>query len=238
MNERPLHGRRWTVALTLASLAACTGGDTGEGGGGGEQASAGDQQTGRIALLLPERTTMNKTAPELFRVKFETSKGDFVVEVRRDWAPNGADRFYYLATNGFYDDIRFFRVMDGFMAQFGLSGDPKLNGVWRTQTIPDDPVTQTNDRGYITYAMAGPNSRTTQAFINYRDNSSLDGQGFAPFGVVAEGMDVIDALHAGYGDGAPRGNGPSQGKIRAEGNAYLDREFPELDRVTKASLLP
>ncbi|MBI3326626.1 MAG: peptidylprolyl isomerase [Nitrospinae bacterium] len=180
---------------------------------------------------------MNQPVPAAFKAKFETSKGDFLVEVHRDWAPHGADRFYNLVKNGFYDDVRFFRVISGFMAQFGISGDPKASAIWREERIPDDPVKQSNTRGFITFAMAGPNTRTSQLFINYGDNSRLDGQGFPPFGQVIEGMDVVDQLYAEYGEGAPNGRGPSQARIQQEGNAYLTSQFPKLDSIKKATIL-
>jgi len=180
---------------------------------------------------------MTDPAPQTFRVNFETTQGTFVIQVNRDWSPHGADRFHFLVKNGFYDDVRFFRVVKGFMVQFGMSGDPKLNGVWKRQPIPDDPVKQGNARGFVSFAMAGPNSRTTQVFINYVDNSKvLDGQGFAAFGQVVEGMDVVDKLNGEYGDGPPRGRGPEQYKIINEGNAYLMREFPQMDYVKKATI--
>jgi peptidyl-prolyl cis-trans isomerase A (cyclophilin A) len=180
---------------------------------------------------------MNQTAPATFTTKFETSKGDFIVEVQRDWAPNGVDRFYSLVQNGFYDNARFFRVISGFMAQFGISGDPKVSAVWREQRIQDDPVKQSNKRGFITYAMAGPNTRTTQLFINYGDNSRLDQMGFAPFGRVTEGMQVVDQLFADYGEGAPQGRGPNQGRIQAEGNDYLMKDFAKLDYIKRATII-
>lgn len=180
---------------------------------------------------------MNETAPDIFQTRFETSKGDFVIEVHRDWAPRGADRFYNLVRNGFYDDVRFFRVIEGFMVQFGISGDPRTGAVWREQAISDDPVVESNRRGYVTYAMGGPNTRTTQVFINFADNTRLDGAGFAPFGEVVEGMDVVDQLYSGYGEGAPSGAGPAQPRIQAEGNEYLDRDFPNMDRVVRASIV-
>ena len=155
---------------------------------------------------------MTKTAPAKFKAKFETSKGDFVIEVHRDWAPLGADRFYDLVASGYFADVRFFRVLDGFMAQFGINGDPAINKAWSNATIPDDPVVQSNKRGFLSFAMRGPNTRTTQIFINYGDNSMLDGQGFSPFAKVVEGMDVVDKLHADYGEGAPQGMGPDQGR--------------------------
>jgi peptidyl-prolyl cis-trans isomerase A (cyclophilin A) len=188
-------------------------------------------------LFNPRSEAMNQTAPATFKAKFETSKGDFIVEVQRDWAPHGADRFYNLVKHGFYDEVRFFRVISGFMAQFGISGDPEVSAVWREQRIPDDPVKQSNKRGFITYATAGPNTRTTQLFINYGDNSRLDRMGFAPFGRVTEGMEVVDQLYAGYGEGAPQGKGPSQARIQAEGNAYLNKDFPQLDYIKRATIV-
>jgi cyclophilin family peptidyl-prolyl cis-trans isomerase len=185
-------------------------------------------------LLNPASEEMNKTAPDLFQAKFETSKGDFVIEVHRDWSPNGADRFYNLVGNGYYDGVRFFRVLDGFMAQFGISGDPEASAIWRQRAIPDDSARASNTRGYVTYAMGGPNTRTTQVFINYADNSRLDGQGFAPFGLVVEGMDVVDGFYSEYGEAAPSGRGPNQTRIQAEGNGYLETEFPLLDHVERA----
>lgn len=185
---------------------------------------------------LANPAALREKAPATFKARFETSKGAFVVDVHRDWAPNGADRFYNLVKNGFYDGARFFRVLDGFMAQFGINGDPKVSAVWREARIQDDPVRQSNRRGYITYAMAGPNTRTSQLFINFGDNSALDRQGFSPFGQVTSGMNVVDALYSGYGEGAPRGRGPDQGRVQMEGNAYLAKEFPRLDFVKKATI--
>jgi peptidyl-prolyl cis-trans isomerase A (cyclophilin A) len=187
---------------------------------------------------LADPAALTEKAPASYKVKFDTSKGAFVVQVNRDWAPNGADRFYNLVKNGFYDDTRFFRVISGFMVQFGINGDPKLSPAWRAARIPDDAVKQSNKRGNITFATSGPNSRTTQVFINFRDNAGLDGQGFAPFGQVVSGMDVVDKLHAGYGEGAPNGRGPEQGRVQGEGNAYLKKDFPQLDFIKKASIEP
>ena len=188
---------------------------------------------------LADPAALNVTAPDSYRARFTTSKGDFVIEVTRAWAPHGADRFYNLVANGFFDDCRFFRVVYGFMVQFGISGDPALNGVWREAKIPDDPVLQSNKRGYVTFATGGPNTRTTQVFINFADkNSSLDGQGFAPFGQVVEGMEVVNKLFSGYGEGAPKGHGPDQNRIQKEGNAYLTKSFPKLDFIKKASIEP
>jgi peptidyl-prolyl cis-trans isomerase A (cyclophilin A) len=188
-------------------------------------------------LLNPKSDAVNKRAPDVFKAKFETSKGDFVIEVHRDWSPHGADRFYNLVANGFYNECRFFRVLDRFMAQIGISGDPKVSTAWRGAPIPDDEVKKSNERGYVSYAMAGPNTRTTQFFINFGDNSGLDNQGFSPFGRVTEGMRVVDQLYSGYGEGAPSGRGPAQGKIHAEGKSYLKKDYPKLDYVIKAYVL-
>ncbi len=178
-------------------------------------------------------------APADFKVKFETTKGDFVVEVHRDWAPRGADRFYELVKAGFYDGDGFFRALKGFIVQFGLNPDPQVNSKWRTMTIPDDPVTKANTRGRITFATAGPATRTTQLFINLGNNSaSLDNQGFAPFGQVAEGgMDVVEKIYTGYGEGAPMGAGPDQSRVERQGNAYLKSDFPKLDYIKKVTVV-
>ena len=186
-------------------------------------------------LLDPPHAT--EQAPDRFRVRFETTKGPFVIEVTRAWAPRGADRFYNLVRVGYYDDVAFFRVIENFMVQFGIHGDPAVNAAWRQARIPDDPVTQSNKRGMVTYAMAGPDTRTTQLFINFRDNAGLDGQGFSPFGRVVEGLPVVDSLYSGYGEGAPSGGGPEQGRAQGEGNAYLKSRFPKLDFVKTARLV-
>lgn len=180
---------------------------------------------------------MNLEAPERFKVLFETTAGDFVVEVERSLAPLGADRFYNLVGAGYYDGVRFFRVVPGFVVQFGLSGDPEVAAAWRGARIEDDPVVASNTRGTLTYAMAGPGTRTVQVFLNLGDNARLDGQGFAPFGRVTGGMDAVDRIYGGYGDGAPRGQGPDQGRIGQEGEAYLAAEFPRLDQVIRARIL-
>lgn len=178
----------------------------------------------------------SEQAPATYKVKFETSKGNFTVEVHRAWAPKGADRFYNLVKSGFYDNVRFFRVLSGFMAQFGINGDPAVMAKWREAPISDDKVTQSNTRGMVTFATAGPNTRTTQMFINYADNSNLDAMGFAPIGKVVSGMDVVDKLYAGYGEGAPRGAGPDQSRMQMQGNAYLEKSFPKLDYIKKATI--
>jgi peptidyl-prolyl cis-trans isomerase A (cyclophilin A) len=180
----------------------------------------------------------NDGMPEAFRVRFETSRGDFVVEARPSWAPHGVDRFHELVSGGFFDGCRFFRVLDGFVAQFGISGDPITSAAWRRRTIPDDPVVESNQRGRVTFAMAGPGSRTTQLFINIGDNSGLDAMGFAPIGEVVAGMERVDELYAAYGEGAPRGGGPDQGRIQREGEAYLAREFPRLDVIRRTAVVP
>ena len=187
---------------------------------------------------LGNPSALKEQAPATYKANLDTSKGPVVIEVRREWAPNGADRFYNLVKNGFYDDARFFRVISGFMVQFGINADPKISAQWRVANIPDDPVKQSNKRGYITFATAGPNTRTTQVFINFGDNAALDRQGFAPFGQVTTGMNVVDMLYSGYGEGAPNGRGPNQGRVQNEGNAYLTKDFPSLDFVKKATIAP
>lgn len=185
---------------------------------------------------LSDPAALNAKAPAVYNAKFDTSKGAFVVEVHRDWAPRGADRFYNLVKNGFFDNARFFRVIEGFMVQFGINGDPNIASVWRNADIKDDPVKESNRRGTITFATAGPNTRTTQVFINFGDNAALDGQGFSPFGKVVSGMEVVDSLYSGYGEGAPHGNGPDQGRVQSQGNAYLEQDFPKLDFIKTATI--
>lgn len=185
---------------------------------------------------LPPDPATQERAPNVFRARFETSKGGFTIEVHRAWAPRGADRFHQLVKSGFFDNTRFFRVVTSFMVQFGVHGDPAVNKAWEALAIPDDSVTQSNRRGFVSYAMAGPGTRTTQVFINLVDNTNLDGMGFAPFGQVVDGMAVVDSLYADYGDGPPSGFGPDQMRIMAEGNAYLERHFPKLDFVRSARL--
>lgn len=189
-------------------------------------------QTNNIA----NPTALTEQAPANYKARFDTSKGVFVVEVRRDAAPNGADRFYNLVKSGYFDNVRFFRVVSGFMVQFGIHGDPKVSAKWRNANIQDDPVKVSNARSFVTFATSGPNSRTTQVFINFADNGALDGQGFSPFGKVISGMNVVDALYAAYGEGAPRGTGPDQGRLQLEGNAYLAKSFPKLDYIKKATI--
>jgi peptidyl-prolyl cis-trans isomerase A (cyclophilin A) len=196
--------------------------------GGGAKASgeAGERAAGASAA-----------APDSFRVRFATTAGTFTVEVHRTWAPRGADRFYELVRDGYYDGNRFFRVLPGFVAQFGISGDTAASARWRGRPIADDPVRKSNTRGTLAFAAAGPNTRTTQVFVNLTDNSRLDGMGFAPFGEVVDGMSTVDSLYAGYGEGAPRGQGPDQGRIQREGNRYLEDSFPKLDAIDSARIV-
>jgi peptidyl-prolyl cis-trans isomerase A (cyclophilin A) len=194
-----------------------------------------EQAANRKALMNP--AALKDQAPAAYKVKFDTSVGEFVVQVNRDWAPHGADRFFNLVKNGFYNDARFFRAIPNFMVQFGIHADPAVSAAWRNAQIPVDPVKQSNKRGFITYAMgASPSTRTTQVFINFRNNANLDGMGFAPFGEVVTGMDVVDKISTVYGEGAPRGKGPEQGRLQAEGNAYLLKNFPKLDYIKTATV--
>jgi peptidyl-prolyl cis-trans isomerase A (cyclophilin A) len=179
-------------------------------------------------------------APPQFKVILQTTKGDVTIDVTRDWSPRGADRFYSLVKDGFYDGARFFRVLRSprpFMAQFGINGDPKVTAKWADANIKDDPVTQHNTRGMISFATSGSNTRSTQVFINYSDNSRLDASGFSPFAVVSSGMEVVDQLYADYGEGPPNGPGPDQERIEKEGNSYLDNAFPKLDYIKTARIV-
>lgn len=181
------------------------------------------------ALRTPAK--LKETAPATFRAHFDTSVGPFVVEVTRAWAPRGADRFYNLVKYGYFDGARFFRVMANFMVQFGINGDPKLNAVWSEANIDDDPVVQSNKRGFVTFAKRNaPNSRSTQIFINFKDNSFLDKDAFAPFGQVVAGMEVVDKINAEHGQN------PDQGLIQTQGNAYLTKAFPTLDYIKSARI--
>lgn len=193
------------------------------------------------SMTAPDFTTPSKLtekAPDSFKARFDTTKGAITIQVTRSDAPNGADRFYNLVKSGYFKDIAFFRVIPGFMCQFGIHGDPKISAVWREASIQDDPVKASNVRGALTFATAGPNTRTTQLFINFGNNTMLDPQGFAPFGKVVEGMDIVDKINSEYGEGAPGGRGPNQGRIQAEGNVFLKKDFPNLDYIKAASILP
>ncbi len=188
-------------------------------------------------LLIPNLSCTHSKTPDVFRVDFETTQGSFVVEVQRDWSPLGADRFYNLVQQRLFDGDRFFRVLPKFVVQFGISGDPAVTKKWDAAKIDDDPVTQSNLRGYLSFATGGPLTRTTQIFINVADNARLDKVGFSPFGKVISGMDVVGRLYSDYGEGKPRGNGPDQKRIESEGNGYLEKEFPKLDYIQSARVV-
>ena len=227
MRGTVIRAGRAASALGLVFLLGCEG----DAGTGLDDAFV-IEGTPDLSNPLMTPAAFNETAPDMFRARFETSKGDFVIGVHRDWAPLGADRFYNLVKNGYYDDVRFFRVIEGFVAQFGMHGDPFINAVWSDDPIADDPVTQSNLRGFVTFARtSAPNSRTTQVFINFVDNLDLDILGFAPFGQVEERIDVVDQLFSGYGEG------PLQQNIRTRGNSYLTESFPNLDYVERASVV-
>jgi len=192
--------------------------------------------TGRRDLLLrPDAEYWNEPSPAEYRVSVETTKGTFVIAVTRALAPRGADRFYRLVRAGYFDDSRFFRVVPGFIAQFGIPGDPAISRVWKDRRMPDDSAHASNVRGMIAYAMTGPNTRTTQLFISLVDNSRIDAQGFAPIGRVVSGMEVVDQLYGGYGETAGGGmRAGRQDRMMNEGNQHLDRDFPKLDRILRA----
>jgi len=194
---------------------------------------AAEETQEKNPLLDPKDPAVNQTAPDVFKVKLVTSKGDVLLEVHRDWAPKGADRFYNLVNAGFYDECRFFRVIDNFMVQFGLNGDPSVSAAWKNAKLEDDSVNESNKRGYVSYAMAGKNTRTTQLFINYKDNSRLDGMGFSPFAKVIEGMDTVDMLYSSYGENPPE----VQGSIQSIGNSYLQEKYPKLDYIKSATVV-
>ena len=182
------------------------------------------------SLLIP--ASLHATAPAVFKARFTTTAGDFVVEVHRDWAPLGADRFYNLVRRGYFTNAAFFRVVPGFVVQFGLNANPAINKVWSDANIHDDPVKQSNTRGTLVFATAGPSTRTTQLFINYGNNARLDGMGFSPFGTVLEGMDVVDKIYSGYGET------PNQDLITNQGDAYLTARFPKIDKIKLAKIVP
>jgi peptidyl-prolyl cis-trans isomerase A (cyclophilin A) len=185
------------------------------------------------AAKLTDPSKLTAKAPETFKVRFDTTKGAFVLEVQRAWAPRGADRFYNLVKNGYYDGVKFYRVVPGFIVQWGIHGDPAIATTWLRATIPDDPVAQSNTRGYVTFTTSGkPNSRSVQLFINLGDNARLDAMGFAPFAKVTEGMDVVDKLYGGYGETLKS----LQGRVAEEGNAFLEKNYPELDGIKRASI--
>jgi len=220
---RSMRQAKWMVlTMCAASMLAAT--------------AFGDTAVKGAALTNP--SAANATAPATFKVKLVTTKGDIVIDVHRDWAPIGVDRFYNLVKAGYFTDIAFFRTIKGFMVQFGIHGDPAVNRAWRPARIQDDPTgKQSNTRGMVTFAMGGANTRTTQIFINYADNSRLDNMGFSPIGKVAD-MKTVDALEGFYGEGAPAGRGPAQDRAQNEGNTYFKAEFPKLDYIKSASVLP
>ena len=191
---------------------------------------------GFLILAGCSASSQQGQAPNVYTVNMDTSKGAVVIEVHRDWAPLGADRFYELVKSGYYNGARFFRVLPNFMAQFGIAADPQVTSKWKDAKIQDDPVKESNVKGMVTFATAGPNTRTTQMFINIADNARLDGMGFAPIGKVMSGMEVVENFYKGYGEGAPRGHGPAQQLIEEQGNAYLEKDFPQLDYIKKATV--
>lgn len=210
------------------SGAASKGAATSKGGA----SSKSGAPAARPSLTNP--ASLHAKAPDVFKAQFTTTKGDFIVEVHRDWAPLGADRFYNMVKNGFFTNAAFFRVVPGFMVQFGLSANPAVNKAWENANLKDDPVKQSNKRGYITFAKTSlPNSRSTQIYINFKDNAFLDSMGFAPFGEVVDGMDtVVDKISSAYGER------PDQGKITEEGDAYISKNFPMIDKIKLAKILP
>ena len=229
-----------SVALSVAAAAQTSSSAPAKKPAAGAPASGATSPVpGRYeaALLHPE--TLRAKAPDEYEVKFVTTAGDFTIKVHRAWSPNGADRFYNLVRHHFYDGASFFRVIHGFMAQFGLSPYPQVNAAWENANIKDDPIKQSNHRGYITFAMSSqPNSRSTQVFINLVDNNFLDKSGFAPFGEVTEGLENVDKIYSGYGEGAPDGNGPRQDYVGARGHTYLEKNFPKLDVIRSATVVP
>ena len=190
-----------------------------------------------LTKALKDPSLAKLTAPEQFKVRFETTQGPIIFEVTRAWSPKGVDRFFNLVKMGYFTDMAFFRVVDGFVAQFGIHGDPEVSIHWADALITDDPVTQSNKAGTLTFATGGPDTRTTQLFINITDNDKLDTMGFSPIAKVIQGMDVVLKLYADYGDGPPYGTGPDQGRIAADGNAYLKKSFPKLDYIQSAEIL-
>ncbi|HEX7450135.1 MAG TPA: peptidylprolyl isomerase [Pirellulales bacterium] len=221
------------LVATVLLASSCAGGGEKQA----ERQAGGSKSVAKRNPALLDPSLANEEAPEQFQARFSTTKGDFVIEVKRDWAPHAADRFYNLVKIGYFDDAAFFRNIEDFMVQFGINGDPAVNDKWNRSNIKDDPVKESNKRGYVTFAQKSiPNSRSTQIFINFGDNSRLDSMRFAPFGRVVEGMDVVASLYSGYGEGAPQGRGPDQGRIQSEGNAYLKKGFPKLDYTKKATI--
>jgi peptidyl-prolyl cis-trans isomerase A (cyclophilin A) len=241
--NQPIDMKRFIAIALLAFVAACEkapppppakAADTPAAAPAAADAPEGVPSPPTAAILHPDAARVAAIGPDSFMIHVVTSRGKFDMIVRREWSPKGSDRLYYLASNYYFDGIRFFRVMNGFMAQFGMSGDTTVGRVWRDMRISDEPVTQSNTRGRLTFATSGPNSRTTQMFINFGNNAQLDASGFTPVGEVTSGMNVVDSLYNEYGNGAPDGRGPDQGLIGAKGNAYLTHDFPKLDYIVTA----
>ncbi len=217
----------WLFALTALLTAGVA-----QAADGDKTQTKPDDKKAAPAGNISDPSSLTEKAPDTFKVKFDTTKGAFTIEVTREWAPNGADRFYNLVKANYFKDIGFFRVVPGFMVQFGIHGDPKVSAAWRSANIQDDPVKGHNSPGMVTFATAGPNTRTTQMFINYGNNTFLDGQGFAPFGKVTDGMDVVNKINSESGER------PNQGAVQMQGNAYLKSNFPNLDYIKSATIVP
>jgi peptidyl-prolyl cis-trans isomerase A (cyclophilin A) len=215
--------------VLLLNCSACVADSSDPTGANDPVIPVSETPTEEVAFQAEDGSSTEKL--NVYKVKFETTKGDVIIEVHPEWAPLGAAQFKAAVEDGVYNDAKFFRVVPGFMVQFGIPGDPKLAAKWRAKQIKDDKVTQSNTKGYITFATAGPNTRTSQVFINYGNNSFLDGQGFAPFGKVISGMDVVESINAEYGER------PDQGRIQSQGNAYLTKEFPNIDGIIKATII-
>ncbi|GHC48253.1 peptidylprolyl isomerase [Roseibacillus persicicus] len=226
-----------TPLLSLFLLASCSDADE-KSAAPAEKNAPAEAAAGKAHPAMKDPSKATEKAPETFEVVFDTTKGPFEVKVNREWSPLGADRFYNLVKIGYFQDVAFFRVIDGFMAQFGVHGDPAVNAVWKDANIKDDgKAVVSNTPGRITFAKTGaPNSRSVQFFINYGNNGNLDGMGFTPFGEVTKGMEVVKSLYAGYGEGSPQGRGPNQGLLQAQGNALLKKSFPKMDYIKSAKL--
>jgi peptidyl-prolyl cis-trans isomerase A (cyclophilin A) len=228
-NIRAAMKKLCAIALGVCLAASCIAAE--------DKKETKDSKTDSATPDFTDPSKLTEKAPDTFKAQFDTTKGKFTVEVTRSLSPNGADRFYNLVRSGYFKDLAFFRVIPGFMAQFGIHGDPKVSATWRKASISDDPVKGSNTRGTLTFATAGPNTRTTQFFINFGDNVRLDSMGFSQFGKVTEGMDVVDKINGEYGEGAPGGRGPRQDRVQTEGNAYLKKDFPNLDYIKSVTIV-
>jgi peptidyl-prolyl cis-trans isomerase A (cyclophilin A) len=224
--------RRLALGLVVVGSSACGSADSGDAP---PEAGVADGRPDPATQPLLQPANFQETAPDRFRARFVTSAGEFLVEVHRAWAPRGADRFFNLVEAGYYDGVPFHRVVEGFVVDFGIHPDPWVNAAWRQATLRDDPAGQSNLRGRVTFSKSGPDRRTVQIFVNLRDSPELDADGFVPFGEVVEGMEVVDALYADYGDGPPRGDGVYQAMAIARGAEYF-AEFPLLDVIESASI--